>query len=118
MNARQRGIEAPPPPTRPLSCFPPACVVFSKRVEQRRDLRRSPGSLAWSVRVPRGSCLGAEGVARGAGKGGRGPEQLSHFLSGFQAPQAGVEAGAVEGDGGLRAVASTGGSGGHKWGQG
>lgn len=50
-------------------------------------------------------------MARGAGAGGRGPERLSHFLSDFQAPQAGVGAGAVEDDGGLRAVASTRGSG-------
>lgn len=51
-------------------------------------------STAWEL--PR-----AEGVARGAGAGAsrRGPERLSHFLSRFQAPQAGVRAGGVEGDG-------------------
>lgn len=113
-----RGREAsrsPPPPAQAASHL--HAVALSKRGEQKRDLRPSPGSLAWSVRVPRGSRLGAEGVARGAGAGGRGPERLSHFLSGFQAPPAGVGAGAVEGDGGLRAVASIRGSGRRRWGQ-
>lgn len=61
-----------------------------------------------------------EGVATGAGadSGRRGPERLSHFLSGFQAPQAGVGAGEGLDGGGLKAVASTRRSEGRRWGQG
>lgn len=41
-----------------------------------------------------------EGVATGADAGRRGPERPSHFLSRFQAPQAGVGAGEGEDGGG------------------
>lgn len=54
----------------------------------------------------------------GADAGRRGPERPSHFLSRFQAPQAGVGAGEEEDGGGLKAVASTRGSEGRRWGQG